>query len=150
MKRMDIKEIRRKNMRALSEQIGGIPAMAEKLDKDQNQIRHLIGNNPSRGIGHKIARELEAAFSKPTGWLDIDHSRGASGNQKTKRLLHVITKYIDEAHPELTPEQQADLIFNMLEEHVNKDLENGKIRDFIDFWVSVEKRRAIEAQPPQP
>jgi SOS-response transcriptional repressor LexA len=69
----NVKDIRRDNMRALAESIGGITAMAERLGKSQSQISHLIGYTPIKNIGDRIAAEVEKAFGKPFGWLDRDH-----------------------------------------------------------------------------
>lgn len=69
----NVKDIRRDNMRALAESIGGITAMAERLGKSQSQISHLIGYTPIKNIGDRIAAEVEKAFNKPFGWLDRDH-----------------------------------------------------------------------------
>lgn len=69
----NVKDIRRDNMRALAESIGGITAMAERLGKSQSQISHLIGYTPIKNIGDRIATEVEKAFGKPFGWLDRDH-----------------------------------------------------------------------------
>lgn len=69
----NVKDIRRDNMRALAESIGGITAMAERLGKSQSQISHLIGYTPIKNIGDRIAAEVEKAFGKSFGWLDRDH-----------------------------------------------------------------------------
>lgn len=68
---MDSKTIRYKNTRLLIEQVGGISNFAEKTNKGQSQISQFAGSNPTKGIGNKIAREIELAFDKPHGWLDI-------------------------------------------------------------------------------
>lgn len=68
-----IKDIRRENMRALAESIGGITAMAKRLEKSQSQISHLIGPHPIKNIGDKIAAEIEKIFGKPRGWMDKQH-----------------------------------------------------------------------------
>ncbi len=73
MKTMDTNEIRRRNAHYLSETVGGITAFADKLDKSQPQISHLIGDKPIKNIGAKIARQIEAAFNKGHGWLDHPH-----------------------------------------------------------------------------
>lgn len=73
MRHMDINEIRRKNAHYLSESVGGITAFADKLDKSQPQISHLIGDKPIKNIGPKIARQIEKAFNKAHGWLDHPH-----------------------------------------------------------------------------
>ncbi|RQZ08931.1 hypothetical protein DF105_01110 [Burkholderia stagnalis] len=38
------------------------------------QANQLIGPNPTRGIGHKNAREIEVAYKMELGWLDHDHA----------------------------------------------------------------------------
>jgi SOS-response transcriptional repressor LexA len=68
-----IKDIRRENMRALAESMGGITAMARQLGKSQSQISHLIGPHPIKNIGDKIAAEIEEIFHKPRGWMDKQH-----------------------------------------------------------------------------
>jgi phage repressor protein C with HTH and peptisase S24 domain len=70
---MDIAHIRRDNARDLSNKCQGISAFAEKLGKSQSQISSLIGTNPTKNIGNKIAREIEAAFGLPHGWMDVLH-----------------------------------------------------------------------------
>jgi len=66
-------EIRLINARGLSVSVGGILAMSKKLEKPQAQITHIMGENPTRNIGNKIARQIEEAFSKEEGWLDNIH-----------------------------------------------------------------------------
>ena len=70
---MNVKSIRRDNVRALAKSIGGISKLAIKLDKSQSQISHLIGASPIKNIGDKIASQIEAAFDKSAGWLDQEH-----------------------------------------------------------------------------
>lgn len=70
---MNVKQIRRQNMRALAQSIGGITPLSELLNKSQSQISHLIGVNPIKNIGDRIAAQTEAAFNKPIGWLDQQH-----------------------------------------------------------------------------
>ncbi len=70
---MNVKDIRRENMRALARSIGGISAIADKMGKSQGQISHLIGSTPIKNIGDRIAAQVEEAFDKPPGWLDKPH-----------------------------------------------------------------------------
>jgi SOS-response transcriptional repressor LexA len=71
---MNVKTIRRENMRALAKSVGGITKFAWRLDKLQSQISHLIGAFPTKNIGDKIAAQVEAAFNKSPGWLDKEHA----------------------------------------------------------------------------
>jgi SOS-response transcriptional repressor LexA len=75
---MHIKDIRRKNLRALAKAVSGVTALANRLDKAQSQISHLIGSNPCKRIGDKMAAHIERVFNKPAGWLDQVHEDGGS------------------------------------------------------------------------
>jgi len=70
---MDSKSIRYSNTRLLVDQIGGVSNFAEKIGKGQSQASQFAGTNPIKGIGNKVAREIEEAFGKSHGWLDIPH-----------------------------------------------------------------------------
>lgn len=70
---MDSKSIRYKNTRLLVEQVGGVSNFADKIGKGQSQTSQFAGTNPIKGIGNKVAREIEEVFNKPHGWLDIPH-----------------------------------------------------------------------------
>lgn len=74
---MEIKEIRythtRRLIAALSELLGGtggISELAERLDKSQSQVSQFAGENPVKGIGHKIARQIESALGIQLGAID--------------------------------------------------------------------------------
>lgn len=70
---MDSKSIRYKNTRLLVDQVGGVSSFADKIGKGQSQASQFAGTNPIKGIGNKVAREIEIAFKKPHGWLDLPH-----------------------------------------------------------------------------
>lgn len=70
---MNVKDIRRKNLRSLARSVGGITQLAERLGKSQSQISHLIGTNPIKNIGDRFAAQVERIFTKPNGWMDFDH-----------------------------------------------------------------------------
>lgn len=72
---MDSKSIRYKNTRLLVDQVGGVSSFADKIGKGQSQTSQFAGTNPIKGIGNKVAREIELAFDKPHGWLDIPHGQ---------------------------------------------------------------------------
>lgn len=74
MQAMKNKDIRYRNVRTLVEQTGGISAFADKIGKGQSQVSQFAGENPIKGIGEKVANEIEAAFSLPSGWLDVNRS----------------------------------------------------------------------------
>lgn len=73
IQRMDSKTIRYKNTRYLVDLAGGVSNFGEKIGKSQSQTSQFAGSTPIKGIGNKIAREIEAAFKKEHGWLDVAH-----------------------------------------------------------------------------
>lgn len=68
-----LKEIRLLNARRLQEIAGGQKVICEKLGKSQSQVSAFMGSNPSKGIGDKVAQQLEDAFGLPRGWMDMLH-----------------------------------------------------------------------------
>lgn len=77
---MDSKSIRYLNTRILVEEVGGVSNFAEKINKGQSQTSQFAGTNPIKGIGNKVAREIEEAFNKPHGWLDLVHEKNESSD----------------------------------------------------------------------
>jgi len=71
---MNVKEIRRINLRVLARAVGGVTQLANRLSKSQSQISHLIGTHPVKNIGDKIAAQIERVFNKPHGWLDHEQT----------------------------------------------------------------------------
>jgi len=119
---MIISEIRLHNMRALAKQIGGITAMANRLDKTQGQISHLIGSNPIKNIGSRIAREVDNAFGLPEGWMDQDHTGAildALPTGETDELSKQILVHLES----LTHEQRLDVLRSVKE----KGIQNQQI-----------------------
>jgi len=82
---MDAYEVRYRNLRMLIEQMekeagrggyaraGGLAMLAERLGKQQAQVNHFASDKRVKNIGPKIAREIDAAFGHPAGWLDQPH-----------------------------------------------------------------------------
>jgi SOS-response transcriptional repressor LexA len=72
---MDNRQIRYLNARLLiaRESNGELIRFAERVGKSQPQTSAFAGENPTKGIGPKIARQIDAAFNKERGWLDLPH-----------------------------------------------------------------------------
>lgn len=70
---MDIYEVRLINARVIAKEIGGNKPLAIKMGKEESRISQIIGKNPSKNIGAKTAREIDAAGDKEPGWLDLFH-----------------------------------------------------------------------------
>lgn len=119
---MDSKMIRYQNTRLLVEQVGGVSNFADKIGKGQSQTSQFAGSTPIKGIGNKVAREIEKAFDKPHGWLDlpqtnylINSNKEESINFKHSNLLDLFQK-IDKLRNEeilsFNDIEDIDIIFN--------------------------------------
>jgi hypothetical protein len=72
MKARTVEETRLVNARALAKATkSGISGMAKLLGKQQSQMQNTIGKTPNKQIGSDVAREIEAAYGKAPGWLDM-------------------------------------------------------------------------------
>lgn len=84
---MDIDNLRRKNLRALVEEFGGVGKLAELANRDQSQISQWLNGSiihatgKPRGVRSSTLRDFEATIGKPLGWLDQDHSIEESDRQ---------------------------------------------------------------------
>lgn len=72
---MTIYDVRLNNARELRDRLGrkdegGQQKFADKLEMSRQQASHIIGDNPIKPIGDKMARRIEQAFGVPVGWLD--------------------------------------------------------------------------------
>mgnify|MGYP003365260952 CR=1 FL=1 len=73
---MDIKEIRRRNLRALMQYYlldvpgSGKAAFADEIGIPPSQLSQLTSDNPSRNIGDTMARRIESNLQLPHAWLD--------------------------------------------------------------------------------
>lgn len=75
MSRMEINEIRRRNLRALldSHLSGGKKKkdFAEQIGIEAPQLTHITAEPPARNIGDIVARRIEHNLGLPRGWLDV-------------------------------------------------------------------------------
>lgn len=91
---MDSKSIRYQNTRLLVDQVGGVSSFAEKIGKGQSQTSQFAGTNPIKGIGNKVAREIEDAFGKPHGWLDIPQEGTQTHEKNVSDPIPLIGKLV--------------------------------------------------------
>lgn len=76
---MENKEIRKANLEALYEKrrmdTGMTKAQfAELIDTSPAAFSQLLGENPNRNIGDKMARKVESCLGLPFGWMDVVHA----------------------------------------------------------------------------
>jgi len=65
-------EIRLTNLQLLRSEFRFANEFAARISKSPAQLTQWLSG--VRSIGHKAAREVEAALGKPAGWLDNNHS----------------------------------------------------------------------------
>ena len=100
--------IRLDNARQISEASGGQVNVVEILGKTQTQVSQLIGKNPKKTIGNRIARDFEQAFNLPHLWMDSpqdyqsflahkefekDRASQITPEKRIEHLFHEQTKY---------------------------------------------------------
>ena len=105
-------EIRRENARALmDDECGGVLAeFARRIKRSDTQANHLIGPNPFKNIGGKLARHIESSFKKSTGWLDARHDTDA---------FTTAAKWVANVFDMVSPEAQENFVF-MLRGHAER------------------------------
>lgn len=62
---------RRDNMRRLIEAYRTQAEVAAVMGWNPSLVTHIAGENATRSIGEKLARDIEAKFGLKTGWLDV-------------------------------------------------------------------------------
>jgi len=73
MNAMTIREIRVENLKLLIKKIGKKSELAEKAETNPAYISQVLSKKTKRSIGDVLARKLEKACDKETGWLDTYH-----------------------------------------------------------------------------
>jgi hypothetical protein len=81
MSRMEINEIRRRNLRSLLDAFIASGKkkkdFAEKVGIEAPQLTHITAEPPKRNIGDMIARRIEERLGLQRGWLDVTKSSDA-------------------------------------------------------------------------
>jgi SOS-response transcriptional repressor LexA len=67
---MENKEIRRANMLAMAEELGGLQALSDRTKVDAKYLSQVKNRWQGRGMGDEVARRIEIALEKPRGWMD--------------------------------------------------------------------------------
>lgn len=74
-----VDDIRRENLTALAKKLGGIAALAKKLDRTESQVSQWVRGathsktGKRRGMKGETARWIEVTADLPLGWLDQEH-----------------------------------------------------------------------------
>lgn len=141
---IDIKDIRRANTQHLINECKNTSEFAAIIGKDSSQVRQWFpsknGDPAKKGIGNKIAKEIEVAFKKPYGWLDIDHN--VEFKDEREEFITKVIRYVESDHQNLSAEDKGRLINDMLLEHERNPIHSNSILDrAISIWLSVARRK---------
>lgn len=110
---MDAPSYRTHHMRRLVAQAGGPAGWIRKhagTRWQQAQVSQWISESNPKGIGHKLARDLEVAMGLPHGYLDLpgDGAEGVTDAGQTADHAHAV----EVAEPETDP---TDVFMGALE-----------------------------------
>lgn len=115
-----VKEIRLENARSLA--LEGPAEFARRIESSTQQVNQVMGPAPTRNIGDKLARRIEAAFGHPEGWLDVEHTAEQNDESKTSQPDTLIKR--------LLPADQG----NVITWERPEDLEPDESRVWIDRY----------------
>lgn len=77
---MEIKDIRRNNLRLLAKRYESQRNLADAADLSYAHLNNIIGKTPVRNCGEKLARKIEEVLNLPIGWLDTVRSNEISSS----------------------------------------------------------------------
>lgn len=92
-----IDDIRRENLAALAEEVGGAAVLSRRLDREESQVSQWIRGakhsvtGKRRGMKSETARWIETTTGKPLGWLDIQHE--AAEEKKHRCETPILSQY---------------------------------------------------------
>jgi len=69
----EIRDTRLRNLAILVQEFGTAAALAEKIGSDPAYLSQLLNGWRGRSLGTKLARRMELAAQKPSGWMDSQH-----------------------------------------------------------------------------
>lgn len=155
------KEIRRQNLLILEKEFRTLEALARKTETTAAHLSQV--KNKFRGMGDKIARRIESALQKPSGWMDAMH-REIEGSAtiirppltaKEEVLLELIRGLTAQQQDELLPSIRAAFDANrMTQKHLQSKLQtigNARIEQDYGFPKKIEKKTkkgVIGGRPP--
>lgn len=110
-----IYDTRRDNLRRLSQEWGGPTSLAKKLGHSNGSaLAQVIGPNPRRMVGERMARDVEKALNLRIGWLDQDHSqtpvRDVIKDELLAQVVAAVATVVQDADVRVKPAAFADLV----------------------------------------
>ncbi|QMK77576.1 LexA family transcriptional regulator [Citrobacter sp. RHB20-C16] len=88
---MENKEIRKANLESLYEKRQNESGMtkaqfAELIETSPAALSQLLGPNPNRNIGDRMARKIETTLNLPFGWMDVLHTSEKTSNVSFREI----------------------------------------------------------------
>lgn len=80
---MDVRQIRRDNLRELVRRYGTQAALAERIGTSPAYISQLLSTRVRANVGHAMARQIEALLALAPGWMDVVHDMADTPGQYT-------------------------------------------------------------------
>lgn len=140
-----IAEIHVENLDELAKPFGSQRQFAIHLNKDPKQVNQWWGKGSARGIGPQLARELEAHFEKPRGWLDNDHSQlqrlDAAIILAAVRLASGAVTGVGLSHFDIETEDDAELFALAIEEVMDDGITLASDSDVQRFARKLQSRK---------
>ncbi|MEL6115129.1 S24 family peptidase [Photobacterium sp. SP02] len=68
-----IEDLRLENARTLLKNFNTLADFADAIERSPTQMSRVIGKNPTKVIGSRIARHIEQRLGLEEGWLDSEH-----------------------------------------------------------------------------
>lgn len=122
-----IYDIRRLNAHLLCEYCGSMAEFSERIQRAQTQVSRLIGKNPTRNVGEKLARHIEQCFCLPQHWLDHLHHRDLDSledslkNYMLKQDKYLkLHEFVDQITLAIELHEIDEVVFTQLEEIVRR------------------------------
>lgn len=113
---MDIHEIRRRNLRRLAAGYKNRAEFARAIGRSDQQAWALVGEKTTKGIGGRIARDIEEKLNLPRGALDhleeppAEESGGSVDEQMLLECLRAVRQEIRRLGLQLDPEDADELL----------------------------------------
>ena len=128
---MDKHELRRINFRTVLKRYRTHAEFSELSGISRAQISQLTSEKSKYRMGHELARKIEAAASKPDGWLDIDHTAEENDLDDLDlivRTVSIVNKILDK-HDMQVNRMKQDAYENVLRNAIKNSVRLGIVTD---------------------
>lgn len=75
-----IETVRLYNAKTLAKKYLTLADFADAIDRSATQVSRLMGKNPTKIIGGRLARHIETCLDLDDGWMDFDRSKSSNAS----------------------------------------------------------------------